>query len=261
MSIYFGETVTAQAEGQTWRAEQCEHCGQQFYYLVRFVATGTAHNPYFLDASSSNRAEADANNALDCALRQQVVPVPCPHCTLYQGYMVPAVRDDQFPRMRIAGRVFLSLTPVALFIGCGIFGAVSNAAGPDADKAVGFAVAFGLPALFLSAGIGLLLVRHRRQALYDPNAAEYAVGRRRLATGVALKPEEFAKLRVPPPSLVSSRPQGQLVNQNCVRCGQRISNEIDSRFCTRCGLPVHNHCAVPTEGGCPMCGAGGSPTS
>lgn len=48
----------------------------------------------------------------------------------------------------------------------------------------------------------------------------------------------------------------QLVGQNCVRCGERIGDELDSRFCQHCRCPVHTGCSRPSEeGSCPVCGA------
>lgn len=48
----------------------------------------------------------------------------------------------------------------------------------------------------------------------------------------------------------------QLVGQNCVRCGERIPNDLEARFCQTCGSPVHDRCARPSgEAGCPVCGA------
>ncbi len=254
MIIYFGETVTAEARGQAWRAQKCEHCSQQFYYQVGFAATASAINPYYLDPESHQRAERDAENLLDHALLREVFPVPCPHCTLYQRDMLPAVRAALFPGMRRAGRVLLGLTPVALILGFMIAGATSGGAGVGGAAPAAVALVFLLPALCLSAGVWLLVSRSRRQAAYDPNAQEYLWTRRRVAAALALKPDEFAQLQVaalaPPPS------HGQLVGRNCARCGQRISCELDGRFCQACGSPVHNDCAGPGDGTCPSCGAG-----
>lgn len=244
MFIYFGETVTVEVQGQAWRALRCEHCGQQFYCQVGFAANASAINPYFLDPDSSQRAEKDAHNRLDHALRNEVFPVPCAHCTLYQADMVPVVRAALLPRMRLAARFLLGLTPTAFLLGCVIRGAAPAV----------IAVTFGLSMLCLAAGIGLLVTRSRRQAAYDPNAKEYVWLRRRVAAAFALKPEEFSQLQV---AALAPRPKGQLVGCNCVRCGQRISCELDGCFCQGCGLPVHSDCARPGEGtGCPSCGAG-----
>jgi hypothetical protein len=50
----------------------------------------------------------------------------------------------------------------------------------------------------------------------------------------------------------------QLVGQSCVRCGDRIPDEIDSRFCGACGSPIHDRCArTGGEGDCTACGAPG----
>jgi hypothetical protein len=244
--IYFGETVTADAQGQAWRGQTCEHCGQQFYYRVDFTATGSAHNPYYLDPNSQQRAEREAEALLDQALRREVVPVPCPHCTLYQRDMVPAVRAAQLPRMRLAARALLGLAPVAALLGCMISGA--------AGGGVAVALVPVLPAVCLIAGVGLLVKRGRRLAAYDPNAEDYLRLRKREAAACALKPEEFARLRVA--ALAAPPRGGQLVGRNCARCGQRISCDIDGAFCRACGAPVHHSCARPAdETGCRVCGA------
>jgi hypothetical protein len=48
----------------------------------------------------------------------------------------------------------------------------------------------------------------------------------------------------------------QLVGQNCALCGERISNELDARYCPTCGSPVHDRCArTGASTGCPECGA------
>jgi hypothetical protein len=249
MIVYFGETVTAGAQGQAWRAQNCEHCGQQFYYRVEFAATGSATNHYFLDShGSTQRAEEDAQRLLDHALRHEVVPVPCPHCTLYQRDMVSAVQAALFPEMRRAALLLLSLTPLPLLLGGAILGAGGFGAGPAA-----VAVMLGLPMLTMFAGIRLLVSRSQKQAAYDPNDDESSAMRRRVAAAFALKPEEFAQLQV---AALAPRPQGQLVGCNCARCGQRISCELDGRFCQTCGSPVHNDCARSGEStGCPSCGA------
>ncbi|WP_410971682.1 hypothetical protein, partial [Salmonella sp. SAL4437] len=41
------------------------------------------------------------------------------------------------------------------------------------------------------------------------------------------------------------RDLGQLVGQNCVRCGGRIPSTFDGRFCQECHSPVHHECARP----------------
>lgn len=254
MIVYFGQIITVGTQGQAWRAQRCEHCGQQFYYHVGFAATGSARDHYFLDSEgSTRRAEVDAQRLLDHALRHEVFPVPCPHCALYQADMVPAVRAKLFPRMRLAARILFTLTPFALIFGCVTMN-IARDAGQQYAVYAAVGALIGLPTLFLSAGVGLLAARSRRQAAYDPNSEDQAGPRRRLAAAYALKPEEFARLRV---TALAQRPRGQLVGRECARCAQRISCDIDGEFCHVCGSPVHNHCARPGDGtGCPSCGAG-----
>ena len=48
----------------------------------------------------------------------------------------------------------------------------------------------------------------------------------------------------------------QLVGQKCVHCEGRISDELESRFCEKCGSAVHDRCTrTPDFVGCPGCGA------
>ena len=50
----------------------------------------------------------------------------------------------------------------------------------------------------------------------------------------------------------------QLVGMACVNCQARITNELDARFCLRCGRPVHDRCARPhgdAAEACEVCGA------
>jgi hypothetical protein len=55
--------------------------------------------------------------------------------------------------------------------------------------------------------------------------------------------------------LESTARPAQLVGQNCGICGERISCDLDGRFCGECSSPVHHSCARSGEGsGCPMCG-------
>jgi hypothetical protein len=56
--------------------------------------------------------------------------------------------------------------------------------------------------------------------------------------------------------LGGSKPQAQLVGQNCVLCGEQIPSILDGRFCRGCGSPVHDRCAQGGGGtGCPVCEA------
>lgn len=243
--IYFGESITADAQGQAWRGQTCEHCGQQYFYRVGFTATGSAQNPYYLDPDSQQRAEREAEALLEQALRREVVPVPCPNCTLYQRDMLPAVRSAHLPQMRLKARILLGLAPVTALLGCVI---ASAAGGGGAVVLVPV-----LPVMCLIAGFGVLVKRGRLLAAYDPNGEDSLSMRKRVAATCTLRPEEFARLRVT--ALAAPPRGGQLVGRNCTRCEQRISCDIDGAFCPGCGSPVHHGCAQPVEGsGCRVCG-------
>lgn len=254
--MYFGETVTVTADGQKWRAETCGHCGGQFYYLVRLRTTGSANNHYFLDsAGSRQRAESEARGQLERAFREHVVPIPCRHCGKFQEYMLESVRSEQYRWMRTLGIGLLVSVPLLLLVSCILPRVLNGPLTSDVPISV-FLQTIVLPILALVAATRVFAARRRRLERFDPNAPEYAVSRRALAE--ALTPEEFAKLRAPAtPHSGALLGRGQLVNQNCVRCGLRIPDELDSRFCAKCGSPVHNRCVVPSEsGGCDVCGSG-----
>src|SRR4051812_10928797 len=58
------------------------------------------------------------------------------------------------------------------------------------------------------------------------------------------------------PAHAGGNPVRQLVGCDCIHCGERITNELESRFCSRCFSPVHVRCAQPGAGDrCPICGA------
>jgi hypothetical protein len=222
---------------------------------VRFATAAATANPYLLDSDgSSRRAEERALTLLDHALQREASPVPCPHCFLFQENMLPAVRAAEFRRMRFASKVSLNLIPYTLGLGFVIGAIAFEQVGKEAVPTV-MGVTASLVLLFFFCGSGLFLARRGKQAKYDPNAEEHANDRRRLASALALKPEEFARLGVPS-TRTRPRSRAQLVGQNCVRCGQRIPHDLDSRFCRGCGSSVHDRCAVPVEGGgCPVCGS------
>ena len=262
MPVYFGETVTVEVQGQTWREEKCQYCGGRFHYPLRITAKGVAINPYFLDSyGSPRRAEESARSRLDHALKHAVLSVPCPHCSKYQDYMVPVLRARGYRFMRSVAQFVLGLGVVGLAISLVITVAIIVPADKSGLNTTLAAVAFGAPVVPLAVALGLFLTRRRLQAAYDPNAEMYASDRRRLAADSVLTPEEFSRLKIPIPPTGLARlgrpPQRtQLVGASCVRCGGRIPDELDSRSCRGCGWPVHNRCAAPAEGGCPQCGAG-----
>lgn len=262
MIVYFGGVVTVTAQGETWRTEVCESCGLQFHYRVEFAAAGQAHNPYFLDtADSSRRAEQSAGDRLDHALRNHVFPVPCPHCNLYQPYMVPSVKSEQFPDLVLASRLLAAFSPIVGFVSCIATGFAADNFGGTFAAPAAMAVWMGLPVLMIAGSLWFWRTRRRWQAEFDPNAVEHEESRRRVAAALALKPEEYTRLQIPPTPAPDVRIGGQperrqLAGQTCVRCGKRIPGDFDSHFCRACHLPVHNRCVAPTEGGwCSVCGA------
>lgn len=262
MLIYFGETVTVKVQGETWREEKCRHCGCVFHYPVRVVATGAAANPYFLNSyGSSRQAEETARDQLDDGLKNAVLPVPCPHCSKYQEYMVPVLRAARHLWIRSAVQFLFAAGIIVLVLTLSLTVVIIVPAKKSGLNWPAVAVLLSAPVLPLGACLSLFILRRRLQAAYDPNAEEYTPERCRLAAGYALAPEAFARLQIPtsPPGVTRLGPpprQGQLVGLKCVRCGGKIPDELDSRFCSGCGWPVHTRCAVPADGGCTRCGAG-----
>jgi hypothetical protein len=192
MLLYFAEDVTARCRGQIWRWEECEHCGNEFYYVAEVVGEGTAHNPLGWDTfGSREKAISRAMEDLNRRLATQVVPAPCPHCLRFQSEMLPVVRRKQYRWMLSLALVLLVFAGPGFCVGTfmGTIRPRGQESGPDPLE-----MALIPPVCFLAAGTTVILLRVRRQTRYDPNAEEHQTERRLLAQWVSLKPDEFARI-------------------------------------------------------------------
>jgi hypothetical protein len=91
--LYFYATHTATASGSRMRRERCTGCSTVFEYRITRQVEGGGHSPFFLNsagaaASAKMRAHANLNRALD-----EVEPVHCPACGIFQPDMVQVLRQ------------------------------------------------------------------------------------------------------------------------------------------------------------------------
>src|SRR4051812_41887993 len=119
-------TARAMLPGFIWKPNRCERCGCDYYYRMNLVGNGN-HTTYGGDQFAAQQA-ADwaARSDLDRKLRNDVDPVPCPDCGLYQQPMVGAMRDRRFPKpgtmmwtLCIVFGAILALTGLIVFAAMG----------------------------------------------------------------------------------------------------------------------------------------------
>ena len=85
---------------------KCEHCGQEYVYLVKAVATGMGTNHYFLDeAKAKSRAIGQANYELKQQLRDAHLPVWCPQCGRYQKHMLRILQLRRLAKLALIAAV------------------------------------------------------------------------------------------------------------------------------------------------------------
>jgi hypothetical protein len=91
--VYFYGTHTATVSGSRMRRERCTACSTVFEYQITRQVQGGGHSPFFLNgagaaASAKMRAHANLNRALD-----EVEPVHCPACGIFQPDMVQVLHQ------------------------------------------------------------------------------------------------------------------------------------------------------------------------
>jgi hypothetical protein len=96
---YFYRTYTAAVSGSVLKRVRCTGCSSEYSYELRRTALGGGHSPFFLNNSGAalaadQRARANLARALD----QDVEPVFCPVCGLYQPDMVALLRKRLGPK-------------------------------------------------------------------------------------------------------------------------------------------------------------------
>lgn len=93
--IPIGVRRVATAEGTCWKFVKCIGCAQDYAYPLSAQTIGVDEDILFLDGEASRkRAQANAQRNLEQMYKNAVLPVPCPHCGLYQPDMVNLLKED-----------------------------------------------------------------------------------------------------------------------------------------------------------------------
>ena len=95
--FYFWTDVTATLTDTAVKLANCNHCGEQYSYMLERTARASAHAPFMLfQDSAGKKAYREAAKKLRRELQNAVDPVPCPNCACYPA---PMAREIQRHRL------------------------------------------------------------------------------------------------------------------------------------------------------------------
>lgn len=182
--FYFGTSITVTSTGNETKLANCDHCGEQYGYVVERTAKGNGHAPFMLFKGSVTRsAEKQAAKKLERALKKAYDPVPCPNCALYPTSMAKRMRKDRFSELWSLGIGLLFVSPV--FPGIPYYFLLERLTAGQLDGMTRDSRETTLTVLAAVAGVltavGLLAFRKWLNARYDPNAEDSHEARRVLA--------------------------------------------------------------------------------
>ncbi len=155
---------TSKIKFKVWKRHVCSGCGAAFRYVFEREKEGSA--------STEAAAQEAARKAVASALASEVDPHPCPHCGIYQGPMVKALKDANYGCLHYLALVGAPI--VLLILAC------TDVLGPAAAT-------WGLAGAF-----ALTFYGHLRAASLKPNAdrAKNAdVAQAKVAAGVLVLDE------------------------------------------------------------------------
>jgi hypothetical protein len=97
--FYFYRTYAATASGSRTRRERCDGCSTVFAYRITRQVEGGGHSAFCLNnAGAAATAQMRAHANLNRALNDDVEPVHCPTCGIYQPDMVRALQEHHGKR-------------------------------------------------------------------------------------------------------------------------------------------------------------------
>lgn len=96
---YIYRTYTATVSGSVLKRVRCEGCSSEYGYELQRTALGGGHSPFWLNNAGAARAAHERARAnLSRALDQDIEPVFCPKCGLFQPDMVALLRKRLGPK-------------------------------------------------------------------------------------------------------------------------------------------------------------------
>lgn len=206
--FYFGTSITVTTTGQETKLANCDHCGEQYGYVVERTAKGNGHAPFMLFKESVTKgAEKQAAKKLERALAKAYDPVPCPNCARYPSSMAKRMKKDRFSQLWNFGIGLFFVSPI--FPGFLYYFAFERLAagwlvGMTRDDRERMLMTAAVVAGVLTA-IGLLVLRRFLVARYDPNGEDSRDARTLLARrrSYSLSPAEAE------PILLSTAPSAR----------------------------------------------------
>ena len=173
MGIPYAMSYSATRQGIVLREVTCEFCTAEFVYALSREATGEGTSLLFLN---NQGAEQEATRAAEAELAKKlendIDPVPCPKCGLYQSAMVDIVRSSQHGWLLLIA----ILCPLVSFIAfCFLASAfIFNPVWATTGARIGLAIG-GVGGIL--AAIGLLVLWNSITNAYDPNSHDHEAKR------------------------------------------------------------------------------------
>jgi len=170
--------------GSTVVVVTCRNCGEKYRYLLKRTAKG--------DSPSREQARQIAHQRLRLLLANSIDPVPCPFCGWFQKKMIPLLHKRRLPRMRsyALALVFVGILVAVL----GLLMLKSFFERGDKAMLAPAQTLLGIAAAMVLSGIALLLVRHFKNANYNPNDPESEQERIELGRSLGITQEEAEQL-------------------------------------------------------------------
>jgi hypothetical protein len=189
VGIPYALTYTTTVTGRIPKLVRCEQCGFEYVYLLEATAAGAGTSVLFLDNEGAYQRSLAQAQAL---MHQELVGgsdvIPCPSCGTVQAHMLPRARQDYRHWMYTAG-VFAMAAAGILVLPAVVYTLIDSTT--TGMSGVTAALIVGMATLFC-VGLGLIQLRVRMAAAYDPNA-EPVETRRQKGQEYAISKDDFLK--------------------------------------------------------------------
>jgi hypothetical protein len=193
--FYSQEKFRAEHVGRRVARVECAKCGCEYFYELTRIGSGYGVAPYGLGVEDAKRsANQSSQEDLNRRLRFEAELVPCPKCNWINDELVKGYRSDKYAIVAGIGIIVAFFgTIISLLFAWFI------SRGPVPDRAAVPYCLIGGPAIFLSFGAAMILLRMGLQSRIQPNR------------NFPLPPQLPAGS---PPALVKSPVDGKLVPAN-----------------------------------------------
>jgi hypothetical protein len=163
--FYSQEKFRAERVGRRVARVECAKCGCEYFYELTRIGSGYGVAPYGLGVEDAKRsANENSRNDLDQRLTCEAELVPCPKCNWINDELVKGYRSDKYA-------VVAGIGIIVAFFGTliSLLFAWFISRGPAADRVAVPYCLIGGPAISLSFGAALILLRIWLQSRIQPN--------------------------------------------------------------------------------------------